>query len=127
MCVTSSTAQQHNSTTARQHGDTVKTDGVNQSNINGNKLQEYPLPYCSIGEQEKIVLLLDEKLSALDATESEITTALAKITALRQSILKKAFSGQLVPQDPSDEPASALLARLGAQTPEVRGRRKKIS
>ena len=85
------------------------------------------MPYCSIGEQEKIVLLLDEKLSALDATESEITTALAKITALRQSILKKAFSGQLVPQDPSDEPASALLARLGAQTPEVRGRRKKIA
>jgi type I restriction enzyme, S subunit len=48
--------------------------------------------------------------------------------ALRQSILKAAFSGQLVPQDPRDEPASALLARLAAQaadapaTPRRRGR-----
>lgn len=112
-----------NSHTARKHGDTVKTDGVNQSNINGNKLQEYPFPFCSLEEQMEIVANLDAKLSSVDAIESEIATALTRITALRQSILKKAFSGQLVPQNPADEPASALLARL-AQAPAPKPRRK---
>jgi type I restriction enzyme, S subunit len=114
-----------NSHTARRHGDTVKTDGVNQSNINGNKLQEYPFPYCHVEEQRLIVERLDEKLSAVDASETEITTALTRITALRQSILKRAFSGRLVPQDPSDEPASALLARLQSQSPATPARRRR--
>ena len=56
--------------------------------------------------------------------ETEITTALAKLSALRQSILKKAFSGQLVPQDPTDEPAAALLSRLRDTAPKEKPRRK---
>ena len=113
-----------NSHMAWQHGDTVKTDGVNQSNINGNKLQEYPFPFCSVAEQAQIVAILDEKLSTINAMETEITAALARITALRQSILKQAFSGRLVPQDPADEPASALLARLRDSAPAPGTRRK---
>ena len=114
-----------NSHTARRHGDAVKTDGVNQSNINGNKLQEYPFPFCHVEEQRQVVLLLDEKLSAVDASESEITTSLSRIAALRQSILIRAFSGRLVAQNPDDEPASALLARLQSQTPTTPARRKR--
>ena len=49
--------------TARQYGNSVKTDGVNQSNINGEKLQGYPFPYCSLAEQHEVVRILDEKLS----------------------------------------------------------------
>ncbi len=48
-------------------------------------------------------------------------TALVRAQALRQSILQKAFSGQLVPQDPNDEPASRLLERIKAEKAKERG------
>ena len=91
---------------------------INQPHICGFA---FPLPPRE--EQDEVLLRIVPILSNVDHQESEITTALAKITALRQSILKKAFSGQLVVQDPTDEPASALLARL-AQTPAPKPRRK---
>jgi type I restriction enzyme S subunit len=67
-------------------------------------------------------------LSGADATAADLVRQAKAAQALRQSILKAAFSGQLVPQDPRDEPASALLARLAAQAsaappaPKRRGR-----
>ena len=108
-----------NSHIAKQHGNTVKTDGVNQSNINGEKLVNYPFPFCSLGEQNVIVELLDARLSEVDQLDQTLTTSLQQAEALRQSILKKAFSGQLVPQDPHDEPASVLLARIKAERATV--------
>ena len=101
-----------NSHIARQYGNSVKTDGVNQSNINGTKLSNYPFPYCSIEEQREIASILDKTFSLLDETEADIGQELQKADALRQSILKKAFSGQLVPQEPNEEPASILLDRI---------------
>ena len=53
--------------------------------------------------------------TVIEQNEREIDAALKRSVALRQSILKKAFTGQLVPQDPSDEPASALLERIRAE------------
>ena len=103
-----------NSRVAREYGSSVKTDGVNQSNINGNKLSNYPFPYCSIEEQGEIVSTLEKTLSFVDETEAVIILEFQKSYALRQSILKKAFSGQLVAQNPHDEPASVLLARIHA-------------
>ena len=104
-----------NSHVARQYGNSVKTDGVNQSNINATKLSNYPFPYCSIDEQHEMVRILEKALSLVDTTEAEINRELQKAAALRQSILKKAFSGQLVAQDPNDEPASVLLERIKAE------------
>ncbi|WP_417607187.1 restriction endonuclease subunit S [Primorskyibacter flagellatus] len=92
------------------------TSGVN--NINAKELQELQVPICSAAEQSEIVRILDARLEAADALEAEIDAALTCADALRQSILKKAFSGQLVPQDPDDEPASALLERIKAEKKE---------
>ena len=69
---------------------------------------------CSIQESNILVEMIESKLSVIDQQEKTITKALQQSKALRQSILKKAFAGQLVPQDPNDEPASALLARIRA-------------
>ncbi|MCO4890904.1 restriction endonuclease subunit S [Cupriavidus sp. WGtm5] len=71
----------------------------------------------SIEEQIQIVEEVEAKLSNLNKLNSTIADSLEKTEALRQSILKKAFSGQLVPQDPHDEPASSLLARIKAEKP----------
>ena len=92
------------------------TSGVN--NINAKELQELQVPICSPAEQAEIVHRLDARLEAADALEAEIDAALTRADALRQSILKKAFSGLLVPQDPDDEPASALLERIKAEKAE---------
>jgi hypothetical protein len=94
---------------------TVKSFGVNQSNINGTKPKGYPFPYTTLEEQHLIVAEIESRLSACDKIEETIKTALKQAEALRQSILKKAFEGKLVPQDPSDEPTSALLARIRAE------------
>ncbi len=101
-----------NSNTAKQYGNTVKTDGVNQSNINGTKLVNYPFPYCSLSEQTQIVLEVERRLSIADEVAQQINTSLKRAERLRQAILKKAFSGRLVPQDPEDEPADMLLEKI---------------
>lgn len=120
-----------NSPFAREHGNTVKTDGVNQSNINGTKLQHYPFPFCSPTEQAEIVRILSDRLAATDTLESEIDANFARAEALRQSILKQAFSGQLVPQNPDDEPAAILLERIKAekasQKPKETTRKRKAA
>lgn len=69
----------------------------------------------SIEEQKKIIEEVESRLSVLDQLELTITTSLQQAEALRQSILKKAFSGQLVAQDANDEPASVLLERIKAE------------
>jgi type I restriction enzyme S subunit len=83
--------------------------------INQGLLTRYTVPLCSLPEQQEIVRLLDEQFTVIDQNEREIDAALKRSEALRQSILKKAFTGQLVPQDPADEPASALLERIRAE------------
>lgn len=75
-------------------------------------IRQIPVAVPSPSEQAEIVRILDARLEAADVLEAEIDAALTRADALRQSILKKAFSGQLVPQDPNDEPASALLGRI---------------
>lgn len=83
-----------------------------QSGVSGGDVKAMPVPLCSLPEQQEIVRLLDAQFEVIGQNEREIDAALKRSEALRQSILKKAFTGQLVPQDPTDEPASALLARI---------------
>lgn len=89
--------------------------GTTIKHLTGERLARMPIAICSIYEQAQILLALKLKFSEIDQLAQSITTCLQQAEALRQSILKKAFSGQLVPQDPHDEPASALLARIKAE------------
>ena len=96
---------------------------VNQASINQTDVASTQIPVCSPTEQAEIVRRLDARLEAADAMEAEIDAALNRADALRQSILKKAFTGQLIPQDPNDEPADVLLTHIKAgrrKTPKVR-------
>jgi type I restriction enzyme S subunit len=89
--------------------------GTTIKHLTGEGLAKIAFPICPRSEQDKIVSALDEQISGIEILESDITTNLQKAEALRQSILKKAFSGELVPQEPADEPASVLLARIRAE------------
>jgi len=103
------------------------TSGVN--NINSNELKALVLPACSLGEQHQIVQEIESRFSVVEKMEQTIEESLQKAEALRQSILKRAFEGKLVPQNPDDEPASELLARIRAEREAAshipkRGRKK---
>lgn len=87
------------------------------ASINKSVLKSLLVPIMLIGEVEALFSQIEASLAELDATEAEIENGLGKLDALRQSILKKAFYVRLVPQDPSDEPASKLLARLQTKHP----------
>jgi type I restriction enzyme S subunit len=85
-----------NSLDAKKYGNSVRSFGVNQSNINGTKLKSYPLSLPPLKEQEKIVEEIESRLSVADKMEESITQSLQQAEALRQSILKKAFEGELL-------------------------------
>ena len=85
-----------NTHAAKSYGDTVRSFGVNQSNINGTKLKNYPLPLPILEEQLRIVEEIESRLSVADKLEETITASLQQSETLRQSILKKAFEGKLV-------------------------------
>lgn len=91
--------------------------GINDSGVNITQtgFLQLAVPVPVFREQQEIVRILEEQFTAIEQNEQEIDAALQRAEALRQSILKKAFSGQLVPQDPNDEPASVLLERIRAE------------
>ncbi len=85
-----------NTHAAKQYGNTVRSFGVNQSNINGTKLKTYPIPLPPLEEQQAIVEELEAKLTVCDKIEETISTSLQQAETLRQSILKRAFEGKLI-------------------------------
>ena len=82
------------------------------------KIERLAIAIPPTDEQEAVVEAVESQLSVIDHLESDLDAKLKSATALRQSILKSAFEGKLVPQDPTDEPARELLKRIAAQRAE---------
>lgn len=80
-----------------------------------SKISALPLPEPSIDEQTEIVRRVEALFAFADRLEARLATARAATERLTPALLAKAFRGELVPQDPNDEPASELLKRLAAQ------------
>lgn len=99
--------------------DKLKT-GINDSGLNltQDRFSELLVPYPPSDEQETIVEAVEDQLSVIEHLETDLEAKLKSAQALRQSILRHAFTGQLVPQDPNDEPAAELLKRIAAQREE---------
>lgn len=88
---------------------------TNLASISLTKLRAFPIPIPPTAEAEKAVEYAESALSNCDAIEQRLDQSTGYATALRQSVLQAAFSGRLVPQDPTDEPASVLLERIAEE------------
>lgn len=88
--------------------------GTTVESIEVPLLQNYQIPLPPLAEQAEIVAEVERRLTVLDALSQTLADELRRAERLRQSILHRAFTGRLVPQDATDEPATALLARLRA-------------
>jgi type I restriction enzyme, S subunit len=89
--------------------------GATRDGINTEQLLNMPVALPPLAEQEQIVAEVERRLSILQEVEAEVEANLKRAARLRQAILKRAFEGKLVPQDPTDEPASERLARIRAE------------
>ena len=105
---------------------TLKAHEVARKKLNLEDVRAATVAVPSMTEQQAIVEAVEDQLSVIDHLEAELDAKLKSAQALRQSILRHAFTGQLVPQDPNDEPASELLKRIAAEraSPRPRGRRR---
>jgi type I restriction enzyme S subunit len=104
-----------NSLYGRRYIDSVASQQVGQANVNGSKLAAMPIPLPPSHEQEQILQDVREFDSASWHLLSVVAGNRSRGAALRRSLLEAAFAGHLVPQDPADDPASILLARIKAE------------
>lgn len=96
-----------------------------QTNIKLSTCRELPLPLIPLTEQNEIIKQLDTIIPSINKISETIDYNLQKTKKLRQSILKKAFTGYLVPQEPDDEPAKILLERIKAEKEILKPKRKR--
>ena len=111
--------------------------GVGIHHLGAERASSWAVALPPLAEQRRIVAEVERRLPVAQQAEAAVEASLARAERLRQSILKQAFSGRLVPQDPNDEPASALLERIRAEreagkrqdakTPRRKGAREKAA
>jgi type I restriction enzyme S subunit len=105
-----------------------ETRGIaGQTNISLSQCRNFEFPIPSVGEQAEIVRRVDSLFAYADRLETRYVAARAQVDRLMPALLAKAFRGELVPQDPDDEPASVLLERIraarAAEPPKARSRK----
>jgi type I restriction enzyme S subunit len=103
--------------TSRAYLESKARTTAGQTGISGSDIKQIPIPLPPLFEQEQIVAEVEQRLSVVSELEAAVEANLKRAERLRQSILREAFAGRLVSQDPDDEPASVLLER-------IRGERK---
>lgn len=105
--------------------------GVAQTGINLEDVRSLTLPVPGLPVQDAVVEKIDRALAEIDRLVTEAVAARRLLDRLDQAVLAKAFRGELVPQDPADEPASVLLDRIRAERASApkatRGRRKAVA
>jgi type I restriction enzyme S subunit len=103
--------------------DELKT-GISDSGVNltQQRFMDLRIPMPSIDTQRALVSEVERRFSVIDDFEAAFSANLKRADRLRQAILKRAFEGRLVPQDPADEPASALLERIKREHLQANGR-----
>lgn len=92
-----------------------ETGQVSQGNVGSEHIKKCLIPSPPIEEQAEIVCRTAQLFAFAEQVEAKVVLAKSRVDHLAQSILAKAFRGELVPQDPNDEPASVLLERIKAQ------------
>lgn len=107
-----------------------QAQGGGQPFVSQGTLNSIAIPVPPLSEQKEILSSASASMDRLSALSGLINTTQEKITSYETSSLAKAFRGELVPQDPNDEPASVLLERIRAQKPAAgtkRGRGRKTA
>ncbi|SMC92051.1 type I restriction enzyme, S subunit [Desulfocicer vacuolatum DSM 3385] len=98
--------------------------GTTVESIDFKKLKNFIIPLPPNGEQLKIVKRIDQGFLSIEKISTSLISSEDRICSLNKSILAKAFRGELVPQDPTDEPASALLDRIKAEREAMTSKKK---
>ncbi|MBI4324618.1 MAG: restriction endonuclease subunit S [Chloroflexi bacterium] len=91
------------------------SNAVAQPNVNATTISQFVIPVPPLPEQQEIVRRVEGLFALADQLEVRLAKARGQVDRLTPSLLARAFAGQLVPQDPTDEPASALLTRICEQ------------
>ena len=112
----------HGNTFGRAWFEKMGKQTTNLASLNLTTLKSFPVPNLPVGRQREIVAEVERRLSLIDSLQSATDDSLARCNSLRSSILAAAFSGMLVPQDSTDEPASAVLERIAAERAPSNGR-----
>jgi type I restriction enzyme S subunit len=108
----------HGNTFGKQWFQAAGKQTTNLASINMSMLRSFPVPVAPAEEQVEVLAQIRVQVDSLDRQREATDLAMKQATAQRQNILRTAFAGQLVPQDPNDERADMLLERIRAERAE---------
>ncbi|QLH09466.1 restriction endonuclease subunit S [Candidatus Nitrosotenuis sp. DW1] len=97
----------------------VVSQQVGQANVNGTKFSMMPIPLIPFDEQKILLDAIEMSFSVSNKISNELGEKLEYLNKLKQTILKQAFEGKLVPQDPNDEPAEILLQKIKQEKQKI--------
>ena len=98
--------------------------GTTISGVTKKQLSDLFLPIPPLNEQKRIVSKIESIFDKIDAVEKTVSQSISALDTLKQSVLKQAFEGNLIPQNPNDEPAFVLLERIKSTKPQTNRRKK---
>ncbi|KFM18349.1 Type-1 restriction enzyme EcoAI specificity protein [Marine Group I thaumarchaeote SCGC AAA799-P11] len=98
--------------------------GVIKTGLGLNDIRSIWIPFPSLEEQKIIVEKIEECVSVISQKKSQLDSLLMQLDILKSVILKYAFEGKLVPQDPNDEPVEILLQKIKQEKEQLKQKQK---